>query len=90
MVLVVAMLLLLHPAEPVAVSLLLLPMALATVCVLLLPFFSQAVASARHLGQARPTIVYAQHLSRMSVAFVAATLLRLLAPEEPVLVLLLL
>ena len=81
---------LLAPEEPVPVTLLLLPMPLATVCVHFLPFFSQAVASARHLGQARPTIVYAQHLSRMSVAFVAATLLRLLAPEEPVLVLLLL
>ena len=49
--------------EPVPVLPQLLPMPLATVCVLLLPFFSQAVASARHLGQARPTIVYAHRLT---------------------------
>ena len=47
---VAAMLLRLLAPEPAPVLPQLLPMPLGTVCVLLLPFFSQAVASARHLG----------------------------------------
>ena len=58
-----AHLLLLAP-EPAPVTLLLFPIMQAIVCVLLLPFFSQAVASARHLGQVLPTLVHARHLTQ--------------------------